>query len=361
MKIGTITFHTALNFGAVLQTYALYKTIKDRGHDVKVIDYRSSFNEKRFAPKSISYFFNLRTIYNVFFHNSYEIYYKEGFINFLNSRLELTEPLKKEDLPTLNEKFDAFITGSDQVWNLACTEGDDSYFLTFVTDSNKKNSYAASIGYNNVPKNLEIRYRNLINDFNHISVREKAGINIVKQLTGRESELVLDPTLLLDKNQWKAIADYSKVPDCKYLLLYVMSEDKVLIKEARKYAKLHGFTIVYITQRLFKLPNAINIRNVTPEQWIGLFLNAEVVATNSFHGLVFSINFNRQFITRYIPRSIANSRIETILDLLELHSNRMESESYNLANEIDYKCPNAKLAILRSKSLMYLDKIFNNE
>ncbi len=362
MRVGTITFHTALNFGAVLQTYALYRIIKEKGNDVRVIDYKSEFNEKRFAPKSFKYFCNPRTIYNILFRNGYEIYYKDGFVDFLHNHLQLTSTLHKEDLPKLNGEFDIFITGSDQIWNLACTEGDDTYYLPFVLDSKKKNSYAASIGYNKIPESSKDRYRSLMKDFNHISVREESGVEIVKELTGINAELVLDPTMLLNKEQWESIADYSKVPAInKYLLLYVMAEDKVLIKEALKFAKEHGMKVVYISQRFFKLANAINIRNISPEQWLGLFLKAEAIATNSFHGLVFSINFNCQFITRYIPRSIANSRMETILNLLDLHSRRIDSETYNVANAINYYIPNIKLTSWRNKSLQYLDKVLHNE
>ena len=363
MRVGTMTFHTALNFGAVLQTYALYKTIKDNGHDVKVIDYRAPFNEKRFAPKPISYFFNIRTIYNILFRNGYEIYYKDGFQNFLNQYLELTKPVyDKEGLTSLSSSFDIFITGSDQVWNLACTEGDEMFYLPFVEEQKKRNSYAASIGYSKLPISEVDRYRRLMMDFCNISVREQSALDIVKNLTGKNVELVLDPTFLLDKAQWEKIADYTQLPkDCRYLLLYVMAEDNVLIKEAQICAKKNNLKVVYITQRFFKLGGALNLRNVTPEQWLGLFLKADIVVTNSFHGLVFSINFNRQFITRYIPRSITNSRIETILSLLNLHFRRIDSESYENVGTMEYSVINKELQKLRNKSLNYLDKILNND
>ena len=359
MKVGIITFHTALNFGAVLQAYALYKTIKDKGHDVKIIDYRAAFNERRFAPKSISYFLNIRTIYNVLFRNGYETYYKEGFQDFLNQYLELTRSVYDEaDLISLSSSFDTFIAGSDQVWNLACTEGDEMYFLPFVKEKEKRNSYAASIGYTKLPISEYNRYRRLMMSFSNISVREQTGLEIVRTLTGKEAELVLDPTFLLDKTQWEKIADYSRNPkDCRYLLLYVMAEDKVLIKEALTYAQKNNLNVFYITQRFFKLSKAVNLRNITPRQWLGLFLKADFIVTNSFHGLAFSINFNRQFITRYIPRSIANNRIETLLNLLNLHCRRMDSESYEITSSIEYSIVTEELQKLRSKSFNYLDKI----
>lgn len=362
MKVGIMTFHTALNYGAVLQTYALYRIIKEKGHEVRVIDYIAPFNEKRFAPKSFSYFLNLRTIYNVLFRNGYEIYQGKGFKDFVINHIELTDPLyNEEQLRKQNNSFDTFISGSDQVWNLACTEGDEMYYLPFVLDDHKRNSYAASIGYNKIPESDVDKYATLMKGFNHISVREASGLDIVKALTGRDAELVLDPTLLINKEKWSQIADYSRAANRKnYLLLYLMSEDKTLIKKAKKYAKDNNLEVVYITQRLFKLNGADNLRNITPEQWIGLFLKASVVATNSYHGLLFSINFNKPFITRYIPRSIANSRMETILDVLDLHSRRIDSQICTLETKIDYGKVNEKLQTLREKSLGFLDKILNN-
>lgn len=354
-----MTFHTALNFGAVLQTFALYKTIKDKGDQVRVIDYRAPFNERRFAPKPLSYFFNVRTIYNMLFRNGYEFYYKEGFVNFLNKYIEFTEPLYNEnELAKMNDRFDSFISGSDQVWNLACTEGDTMYYLPFVNDSNKRNAYAASIGYTQLPEAKKEIYKQLIESFNNISIRESSGVSIVKSLTGKDAELVLDPTLLLQREQWANIADLSLVPPkSKYMLIYVMSEDKLLLNEAQKIAKQKSLEVIYISQRLFKLKNAKNLRNVTPEQWVGLFLKADFVVTNSFHGLAFSVNLNRQFITKFIPRSIANSRIQTVLDLLGLHDRCMNCENYTPDKFIDYTLINNTLNSYRKTSQEFLDKI----
>lgn len=363
MRVGIMTFHTALNYGAVLQTFALYKTIKDKGNDVRVIDYRAPFNEKRFAPKPLSYFLNIRVLYNIFFKNGYEIYYKDGFRDFINNYIQLTEPLyNKKDLVKINDDFDSFISGSDQVWNLACTEGDTMYYLPFVKDLNKRNTYAASIGYTHLPTTQKKLYKTLIESFNNISMRELPGVSIVKSLTGKDASLVLDPTMLLCREQWEEIADFSLVPPTgKYMLIYVMSEDKSLISEARKIAKLKGLEVIYITQRLFKLNNAKNLRNVTPEQWVGLFLKADFVATNSFHGLAFSINFNRQFVTKYIPRSIANSRMQTVLDILQLHNRRMDNDSYTSETPIDYSRVNNKINQYRKSSIEFLDKVLNND
>ncbi len=362
MKIGIITFHTALNYGAVLQTYATFFTLKSLGCDVKVIDYRAAFNELRFAPKGISYFFNVRNLVNVFLRNSYQRFSKIPFDAFIKKYIETTKPyVQPEKLKELNEQFDIFLSGSDQVWNLACTEGDDTYYLPFVEDCSKRNAYAVSFGYTRIPKGKESKYTELIKGFNHISVREKAGVDIVRLLAGKDATLVLDPTLLLTCNHWKKMADCTMVPKENYLLMYLMSEDKELINFARMLAKRRNLEIIYINQRLFKMRDALNFKDISPEQWIGLFGNADSVVTNSFHGLAFAINFNKSFYTKYIKNSIANSRMETILDLLDLHNRRIGSGNFNYESDIDYTVVNAKLNNLRIKSMDYINVVLNDE
>ena len=362
MKVGIMTFHTALNYGAVLQAYALNKTLIDKGVEAEIIDYSAPFNEKRFAPKKLSYFLNIRNLYSVLFCNSYQRHNKRIFDDFKNNCLRLSKPIyNQKELGDVVNNYDVFIVGSDQVWNLACTERDDSYFLPFVNANRKKNSYAASIGYAHFPESERAHYKALIEAFNKISVRETSAVKAIKEITGRNVSLVLDPTLLLTKEKWRAL--FSNV-DCrkyKFLLLYLMSEDRVLIKFAKKLAKEKNLKIIYITQRFFKLPGVINQRDVSIPQWLSLFHEAEIVVTNSFHGLAFSINFDKDFFTRYIPRSIANSRLQTLLDMFDLHYRRIDSDSFNKEKCINTEKNQEKLEILREKSINFLNEIMNDE
>lgn len=361
MKVGIITFHTALNYGAVLQTYALFRTLMKLGVEVEVIDYRAPFNEKRFAPKPISYFFNPREIFNIVFRNSYQRFNSEGFKEFIVNHVNLSHPIYLyENLKELNKEFDVFITGSDQVWNLACTSGDDAYYLPFVDDNRKKNSYAASFGYTMLPTDKQFLYAKLLEGFNHISVREISGVEIIRSLMGKDAELVLDPTLLLDKNEWETLADFSLLSSKKYMLMYLMSEDKGLIDKAKEYAKKHDLEIIYLTQRLFNVRGVRNVKNATPEQWLGLFLRAEAVATNSFHGLVFSINFGKHFITKYIPRSIANSRIETMISGFGLQRNLVDSPQFDMETDTDVDKISRILLEKRQSSINYIERIIND-
>ena len=303
MKAGIMTFHTALNYGAVLQAYALNKTLIDNGVDAEIIDYRAPFNEKRFASKKVRYFLNIRNLYSVLFCNSYQRHNKQVFDDFINKYLRLSKPIyNQEELGTMVNLYDKFIVGSDQVWNLACTESDDSYFLPFINAKSKKNSYAASIGYTQFPESERAHYKALIETFNKISVREKSAVKAIKEITGRDVSLVLDPTLLLTKEKWSALFSNEGCRKDKFLLLYLMSEDRVLIQFAKKLAKQKNLKIIYITQRFFKLSGVINQRDVSIPQWLSLFHEAEIVVTNSFHGLAFSINFDKDFFTKYIPK-----------------------------------------------------------
>lgn len=333
MNIGTLTFHTAHNYGAVLQAYALVRYIQSLGHNAEIINYQAEFNAKRFAPKPLSRFFNIREVYNVLFRNAYQKPCSEAFRDFYENFLpKSAKSYAKEELGITSVLYDKIITGSDQVWNLTCTDGDDAYFLPFAP-SEKKYSYAASMGVTKVPEHLKERLANYIMTFNDISVREYEAVEIVKELTGRDAIQVVDPTLLLTKDQWEEIADYSRCPRSKYLLIYVMSEDMKLLKFAKRYAKAHNLKIAYISQRFFKRINALYLRNVTPNQWLGLFLNADTVVTNSFHGSAFGVNFSKNLFVKYIPRSIANSRLQTLVNDYGLEEHLLRNDHIFVEND----------------------------
>ncbi len=350
-KIGILTFHRALNYGAVFQAYALQKALRNMGAEADIIDYRAPFNEKRFRRKKLSEILSIRELYSIIFRNSYKLNSRKPFESF-NANIPMSEVCNTQDeLREVCSKYDRIISGSDQVWNIACTSGDDSYFLPFLSNTQKKTSYAASIGYKKLPEQFTEQYKKWISDFSDISVREKSAVDIVRELTGREAEYVVDPTLLLEKSDWLHLADESKVPEEPFVLMYLMSEDKELMRFAKKLAKEKNCKLLYINDRLFNLPGAVNLREVTPEQWIGLFAKSAYVVTNSFHGTVFSINFNKQFFVRYIPRSIANTRIQCALEEYGLVNREI---NYLNNTQCDYQTVNTILIKNREHSLEFL-------
>ena len=357
MKIGTLTFHTAHNYGAVLQAYALVRTIQELGYDAEIIDYHAEFNAKRFATKPLKHYLSARQIYSILFRNAYHIPCTEVFTEFYKKYLPTSKQIySKEDLQKSENIYDRIVTGSDQIWNLACTAGDDAYFLPFVNNKHKKSAYAASFGVASIKEEDRQKISNYIASFETISVREKEGADIVKKLTGKDACHVIDPTLLLDMEQWIQLADYSRCPDRPYLLVYLMSEDISLLRFAKRYAKYHNLKVIYISQRLFKHMNLSYLRNVTPNQWLGLFSRADTVVTNSFHGSAFAVNFGKNVFIKYIPRSIANSRLKNIIEDYQLYTHLLDKSNIGLTNfpPIDRNRVTKKLSTSRERSYDFI-------
>lgn len=267
----------------------------------------------------------------------------------------------KKDLSSLNDLYDYFITGSDQVFNPYCSGFDGNYFLSFVSDKNMKFSYAASVGLENIPVELENYYKDYLNSFCRISIREITGANEIKRVCGIECSTNIDPTLLLDKSDWeKLMADLPSNADTPYLLLYALSEDKNMLKFAKKIAKRKKLKVIYINDRLFRPKGMLSLRNVSPEQWLRLFANANSIVTNSFHGIAFSINFEKEFYPFYLNKNTrVNSRIRDLLDLLNLQSLVINDNNDTLMNEnIDYSEAREILKNEKNKSISYLREIY---
>ena len=209
-KTAIITFNQAINFGAVLQMYALQNVLKTQvGVKADIINYKSKSLSKTYEKKKFSELISPRMMYHILFNNGYIRFNFKGFESFLSNNLEMTSEVStKKDLSSLNDLYDYFITGSDQVFNPYCSGFDGNYFLSFVSDKNMKFSYAASVGLENIPVELENYYKDYLNSFCRISIREITGANEIKRVCGIECSTNIDPTLLLDKSDWeKLMAD----------------------------------------------------------------------------------------------------------------------------------------------------------
>lgn len=356
MKIATLTFHRALNYGAVLQTYALQKALIDLGYDTEVLDYRSDFIERHYEPDKISNYFTIKKMAILILLNGCSKVKRSQFDSFVNNNIKISDTIYSDkNIMDSEMVYDLFFVGSDQVWNYKTTGFDKRYYLDFVKNNNKKMSYAASIGLNQIPIEYEKEYKRLLKSFSKISVREQEGNNLLCKLLSRDDvETVLDPTMLLNESEWSSLCIPCEVPE-RYILVYLLSENRKIVKFAKKLAKTKGYEIIYINNQLLKRKGLINKRNVTPENWLYLFKNAEYIVTNSFHGTVFSIIFKKIFWCDYLPTSAnVNSRITTLLGNLGLRD-RIISEGCTVYNTmIDYKLPYKKLNVLIEKSKNFL-------
>lgn len=353
MKIKIITFHRAINYGAVLQTYALFNVLKKIVHkcdSVSLFDYRCDKIEKQYNPFILQKGLN-KKISGIFCFPFNVIRYIK-FRRFIGSNLILSKEFSKDDL---------FITGSDQVWNYHCSNFDKAYFLNFLND--KKYSYSASFGFSEIPEEKRPEYKELLTDFKKISVREQSGVEIINDLMDREVYRTLDPTLLLDLNEWNKIASINRINE-RYILVYLMNNTKSIIRFAEKLSLKTGYKLIFIdnnflSTKIKKAHKSTSKCIVSPEEWVSLFSNASYIVTNSFHGIVFSINFNKQFFLELLPdNSTINTRLENILDIFNLNDRIIIDGEYNNFDKmINYNDINIILDEERIKSMEYLKSI----
>ena len=270
-------------------------------------------------------------------------------------------PVYYNTLPTLADKYDLFITGSDQVFNCLITWFDYRFFLSFCEDNNKNASYAASFGFeleNLTDKEKDFIHKNL-NHLKYLSVREQQGEKIVQTLIPqKEVGVHIDPSFLLTKADWKKIAKSPAINQPYCIIFLIMHRDKEFIKYAKQVATEKGWKVLFVSAR-FNLVNVLTGIHIAPtvEEWLGLFLNAEFIFTNSFHGLAFDINFNKPFMVGPSnPKWPAASRLNNLLDITGLKHRKFDPSS-DICEKEDWDSVNKKLEKERQKAFDYLKKI----
>ena len=318
MKIAVITLKDSPNYGGILQAYALQCTLKKLGHDCDLIDYMNDAFRHKFTffgrPEGMS------TVYWLYKKLQYPfmVIMMRKMMPFY-SRMDVTRHFQNpEDLAELNQEYDAFVTGSDQVWACDLNHYDDSYFLRFVDDEHLKLSYAASFGrtVDTITDREAAFIGPLLKKLDIISTRENSGVELVRKLTSRDDSIsVLDPTFLLEKNEWNSVASHVHRGRAKrYILCYLMQSwknDSEALQLAKRLSKERGIPVIKICRGLTSVLWGETVYIPTVEEWLGLFMDAEYVVTNSFHGMAFSVNFKKNF-TVYVegePSSGRNSRI----------------------------------------------------
>lgn len=361
-KIGMISFHRAINYGAILQVYALQEKVNELGAECTILDYRNEKLESHHKEMKLSdckeikdyiIYFLLHKNYNEKFH---------AFRNFSYKYLNMSKPYySAKELEKVEDEYDRFITGSDQVWNFSISNLDPAYFLSFNKGAFKKNSYAASFGVNSLPEKYKDKYYNLLKEFNYLSVREQQGAKIISKLFRKDVQVVLDPTLLISKEEWfKLSKDYFSKN--KYILVYAFGGSKNIMDLAKNISKKTGYKVVWISNTYKKSINIKYVKSAGPEEFLGLFKNAEYIITNSFHGTALSINFNKQFFTELLPESKGtNSRMEDILELFKLENRIITSSNSSVIDiPIDYTEVNRILKTERKRSIDFLKCIVIN-
>lgn len=361
IKTATITFHKAINYGAILQAYALQQSILKLNIENEIINYdcKSISNDYRLInTKSIK-----TVVRSLLGFRSFYIKSKK-FKQFIRKNIILTKNVdtKKIKSKSFNDKYDIFITGSDQVWNYELTNLDENYFLNFVKEEKKIKSYAASFGVDNIPQNMKKTYIKYLKRFSSILVREKTGVILIEKLINKKVDVVVDPVLLLDKKEWEKILFQTKFDDIKnkYILLYMATPNITLF--AQKLSMKYNLPIYNISDLILKKENKIgNIESkLGPEEFISAIKNAKFVITGSFHAVVFSIINNIEFFidNKDKTKETRASRQKDLLELLEIGdrniSNHNDDKDFV---SINWEKVNKRLEFEKKRSLNELKSI----
>lgn len=350
-KVGVITFHNYDNYGAILQSYALQKKLQEIGTDPEIMDYRCDYIGHPFRLRNLKNKGVFNYIYGVFGHICYLP--RRRKCNKFRKYMTYSDKATKKDMSAVQDKYDIYISGSDQVWDHKLTNFDKSYFLDFVGEDKKLCSYAASIGENLPPEELRPEYTTLLKRFDNIIVREDYGADVVEQLIGKRPDVAVDPTLLLTANEWNEVLKEPKRKD-KYILVYQLGINKEIVDFVRKLKKKTGLKVIYIPFPLVGLMSCSMKIAIGPAEWIGLFKHAEYVATDSFHGAVFALLFNKKFFAM-VTGHHTNKRVKQLLNRIKLTERTMETVTdEHLLDEIDFTYANEQLNLMRQESMELL-------
>lgn len=378
-SIGIITICKTNNYGAELQAFATQRKLKQLGYNAEIIDYLY-YKSRRFKDSKISKPWMKQTIKDkVVYWLKYRFvnwlietilplilssvkYRNKRFADFHKDNTRFSKPYRSMDalygdIPS----YDVYMTGSDQVWNPSALSSIEPYFLTFAPRNKRKISYASSFGVSKIDTGLMERYQSLLSMFDIISVRENTGQVLAKELTGKDVEWVVDPTLLLEKKEWMSVSKlYPSMPE-KYVLIYQLSSSQTIVDLALHIGKVKEIPVYRITKRAFcvkRNEGVVNIQDAGPAEFLSLIAGASYVVTNSFHGTVFSINFSIPFYTVVAVRKHNNSRMESLLQRLGL-SERLLLDNVNINGLdvdscIEFKEVHAKLESFKASSIRFL-------
>jgi len=360
-KIGIITFHRSQNYGATFQVFALQKTLDNLGINNYVIDYRNKKMEKVFKLQRNL----LKAVINYLCCAPLSYRKKSIFDRFFQENIKMTKTYHSGNIKGCKElqDFTGFITGSDQVFAHIFTDFDKNYFLDFAGEEQKRYSYAASFGSCSIPGRYRPEYRRLLDRFHRISVREESGAALVRELSNQDAEVHIDPTLLLSRQEWHKISRTCRRK--RYLFVYVMQEPNYLLECAQRLAEQHQLDIIYVGEKQFLAGKPYSsdqrfhyVPALPPYEFLGYLEQADYVLTNSFHGTVFSILFQKKFLVEPQAKMDLNTRVINLLDTLQITGRSIHGNDCPDIEQIpDWNSVEMRLEELRKEAMQYLGEV----
>ena len=354
-KIGIITYQNTTNYGALLQAFALQSKLKELGANCETINYHCKNIEERenvSFPKFKNNFIEFLRRIKVY----YKVSKKRNVMkNFINKNLKLSRKhYTKKNIKQSNKIYDKFIVGSDMVFELGINGGDMTFYLDFA-EPKKRYSYAASLGVEKIDDKYKKRCIEELEKFEHISIREEQGKEYFSKILKNEVYQDIDPTLLYDGKFWERFEEIPKEKNNKrYILLYFVDEKSQEFRIAKKIAEKNDLNL-YLLSNEKKIINGCKvIHNASVGEFLYYIHNASLVMTESYHGMLFSINYNTSFM--YFCHKKDTSRLDNIAQITKLTDRKLTSDTIPDLN-CNFSEANEILKSLRKKSIEYLKSI----
>lgn len=354
MKIGILTYHRSHNYGACLQAIATRLVLEDMGHHAFYIDYWPDYHRRYYSIFSWSRFSELGLIGKVFYlYNTFRTYpyvkkRQKAFSNFLDMFIV---PFCKQ----VSEQYDVVLYGSDQIWRkqISINDYNPVYFACNDISASKHVSFSASMGI--LPQNEKERdkVKDLVHHFDRISVREADLKDLLCNLGYINVIQTIDPTLLIDSSDWDATFNLKCHQGDKYLLVYALHPEAFNMNHIREFAKHRNLRVKVLLGKATHRDTEDEIAIADPRDFVQLIKDAQCVISSSYHGLVFSILYQKEVFASFKDNS---NRASTLLNSLGIEERLLPAGSKIPVDlrPIDYNVVNEKLCVLRKDTLSFL-------
>lgn len=354
MKIGLLTFHDTNNFGSMLQTYGLYKTIVNLGFDCEVIDYQCPSIVRREVPQPYHLSLSPHSILHDYLHERHLRKKYRRLKSFLSERMVLSARCGRDSIQEITDCYDTLLIGSDIVWGLDITADDLTYFLDFASERKcRKLSYAASIGNPWTERQKRI-VAPLLNKFNYITVREEESAFWVKEVSNCGVDVVCDPTMLLTSDEWIKEVGLKSREHKNYILVYFTKGD--CLKRAIEYSTKTGLKVLVVGYGVSRSRQYRFVQPHSLSDFLSLIYYADIVFTASYHGLLFSTYFNKKFVYFNITHP---SRMATIAKRLGVE--QLDATcGFPEVMTIDYQNVNKNIQLFKQQSVETLEAMLKS-
>ena len=365
MKIGIMTYHRAENYGSALQAFALNWFLRNQlDVEAETVDYSSESQQEiyRIYQPERNAMDMFRNIHSLWHHKALKRR-KVLFHDFLQANVPMSKfhGDNRQELLTACNSYDAMICGSDQIWNVGCTDYDSSYMLDGVTAP--RIAYAPSLGVASFTEDKCSDFKRCLPSFTALSTRETSGAKFLSELLSRDVEAVCDPVLLLTKEQWidqlklEGDENANRKP---YILCYFIGHTAGMREFAQKVSRKTGMRAIVIIKNLRNIGRGFKNELATgPREFLSLLYHSSIIITDSFHAVSFSLIFHKKFwvFVDNTDGKRPNSRITNILNLAKLESRILTPENCNPTNcnsPIDFSYSDKQLSEFRNQSVAFL-------